>query len=53
MYKSFIGLYVDYGDIIFDLSFNKLFHDNLELIQYNASLAKTGAILGTLSGKLY
>ena len=44
---------LDYGDIIFDQAFNKSFHDNLESIQYNASLAITGAIRGTSKEKLY
>ena len=36
---SFIRPHLDYGDIIFDQAFNKSFHNNLELIQYNASLS--------------
>ena len=53
IYKSFIRLHLDYGHIIFDQAFNKSFHDNLESIQYNASLAITGAIIGTSKEKLY
>ena len=53
IYKSFIRPYLDYGDIISDQGFNKLFHDNLESIQYIASLAITGAITGTSKEKLY
>ena len=53
IYKSFIMPHLDYGDIIFDQAFNKSFHDNLESIQYNASLAITGAIRGTSKEKLY
>ena len=41
MYTSFIRPHLDYGDIIFDQAYNKSFHDFLELIQYNASLAIT------------
>ena len=44
IYKSFIRPHLKYGDIIFDQAFNKSFHDSLESIQYNASLAITGAI---------
>ena len=51
--KSFIRSHLDYSDIIFDHAFNKSFHDNLESIQYNASLAITGAIRGTSREKLY
>ena len=36
---SFIRPHLNYGDIIFDQAFNKSFHDNLESIQYNASLS--------------
>ena len=41
------------SDLIFDQAFNKSFHDNLESIQYNALLAITGAIRGTLKENLY
>ena len=51
MYKSFIRLHLDYDDI-FDLAFNKSFHDNLEAIEYSASLARTAAIRGTSREKL-
>ena len=47
IYKSFIRSHLDYGDIVFDQAFNKSFYDNLESIQYNASLAITGAIRST------
>ena len=53
IYKSLIRPHLDYGGIIFDQAFNKSFHDNLELIQYNASLAITGAIRGTSKENLY
>ena len=53
IYKSFIRPHLDYRDIIFDQAFNKSFHDNLELIQYIASLAITGPIRGTSKEKLY
>ena len=53
IYESFIRSHLDYGDIIFDQAFNKSLHDNLESIQYNASLAITGAIRGTSKEKLY
>ena len=40
-------------DIIFDQVHNKLFHDNLELIQYNGSSAITCAIRGASKERLY
>ena len=53
IYKSLIRPHLDYGHIIFDQAFNKSFHDNLESIQYNASLAITGTRRGTSKEKLY
>lgn len=49
--SSFTGPHLDCGDIIFDQVCNKLVIDNLEWIQYNASLAITGAIRDTLRKK--
>ena len=46
-------LLLDYGDIIFDQSFNMLFQQKVERIQYNAALAITGAIRGSSKEKLY
>ena len=48
IYKSFIRPHLDYGDIIYDQVYNFSFHQTLESIQYNAALAITGAIRGTL-----
>ena len=53
LFKSFIRPYLDYGDIIYEQGFNSSFHEKLESIQYNASLAITGAIRGTSMEKLY
>ena len=53
LYKSFIRPYLDYCDIIYEQAFNSSFHEKLESIQYNASLAITGAIRGTSREKLY
>ena len=49
IYKAFIRPHLDYGDIIYDRAYNESFHQKLESIQYNAALAITGAIRGTLS----
>ena len=51
IYKSFTRPHLDYGDIIYDQTFNKSFHEKIESIQYNAAI--TGAIRGTFSKKLY
>ena len=51
--KSFIGPHLDYGDIIYDRAYNTSFHQNIELVQYNAGLAIAGAVRGTSREKLY
>ena len=52
IYKSFIRPHFDYGDVIYDQTFNTSFHQRLESLQYNAALAITGAIRGTSKEKL-
>ena len=47
IFKSFIRPILDYGDIIYDRTYNTSFHQNIESIQYNAALAITGAVRGT------
>ena len=53
IYKSFIRPHLDYGDIVYDQAYNESFHQKLESIQYNVSLAITGAIRGTSREKIY
>ena len=53
IYKSFIRPHLDYGDLIYDKAFNESFHAKLESLQYNATLAITGAIRGSSSEKVY
>ena len=45
--------YLDYGDVIYDQRYNNSFHQELESIQYNATLAITGAIRCCSREKLY
>ena len=52
IYKSFIRPHLDYGDILYEQTFNNSFHERLESIQYNAALAITGAIRGSSREKL-
>ena len=52
IYKAFIRSHLDYGDILYDQA-HMSFHQKLESISYNACLAITGAIRGTLKEKLY
>ena len=44
IYKTFIRSHLDYGDIIYDQTYNASFHRKLESIQYFACLAITGTI---------
>ena len=53
IYKTFIRSQLDFADVIYDQDCNLPFHEKLESIQYNTCLAKTGAIRGTSSEKLY
>ena len=46
IYHSFVRPNLDYGDMIYDQAKN-------ELVQYNVSLAKTGAVGGIFQEKLY
>ena len=44
---------MNYGDFIYDQAYNASFHRKLELIQYNAALAITGATRRTSKEKIY
>ena len=53
IYKAIVRQYLDYGDILYDQTYNMFFHHKLESAQYNACLTITGAIRGTSTEKLY
>ena len=53
IYKAFVRPHLDYGDVLYDQTFNASFHEKLESIQYNACLALTGAIKDTSKDKVY
>ena len=53
IYKAFVRPHLGYGDILYDQAFNNSFHHRLEIIQYKAHLAITGAIRSTSGEKLY
>ena len=53
IYKLFIRLHLDYGDVVYDQPSNDAFSNKLESVQYNAALAITGAIKGTSCEKLH
>ena len=48
-----LGPHKDYKDIIYDKAFNESFYAKLESLQYNATLAVTGAIKGSSTEKIY
>ena len=53
IYKAFVRPHLNYGDVLYDQSFNTSFHEKLEFIQYNACLALTRAIRGTSTENVY
>ena len=53
IYRSFLRLRLDYGDVIYDRAFNGCFQNNLESVQYNAALAIPEVIRGSSIEKLY
>ena len=53
IYRSFIRPHLDYGNVIYDQPENESFSSKIESVQYNASLAITGAIRGTTQEKPY
>ena len=46
IYKSFIRLHLDYGDVLYDKTENENFQNKLEKVQYRACLLITSAIQG-------
>ena len=53
IYKSFIRLHLDYGDVIYDQVYNVSFQEKVESIQYNAAIAITGTIRDISKEKLF
>ena len=51
--KSFIRLHLDYADIIYGQPNNLSLRNKIEICQYNAALAITGAIRGSSKKRLY
>ena len=47
VFKAFIRPNLDYGDIIYNQSYNNSFHKKMESIQYNAALATTSTLRDT------
>ena len=53
IYKPFIRPNLDYGDMIYDQTFNMSFQQKMETIQYNAVLAIICTIRGSFNEKHY
>ena len=53
IYKCFVRTHLDYADIIYDQAFSNSFHPKIESVQYNTTLAITGATRGTSREKIY
>ena len=53
IYKSFVRPHLDYGDILYCQPYNESINSKLGSVQYNTTLAITGAIKGTSRSKLY
>ena len=53
IYKLFTRPHLDYGDNLYNQTFNNSFHEKLESIQYKATLAITDAIKGGCREKSY
>ena len=49
----FVRPHIDYGDILFDQTYNTYFHEKLESVQYSTYLALTRAIRGSSKEKIY
>ena len=53
IYKCFVRIHLDYGDIIHDQAFNNSFHQKTESLQSNAALAITVTIKRMSKEKIY
>ena len=53
IYKAFAWRHLDYGDILYDQSYNLLFHQKVDAIQYRVCLAITGGKRCTSRENIY
>ena len=51
--KAFVSPHLNFGDILYDQTYNVSFHQKLEKIQCNACIAITGTIRSTSKDKIY
>ena len=53
IFRSFVKLRLEYDDVLYDQSYNNTFHQKMESVQYNATLAITGAVRGSSRENFY
>ena len=53
IYKSFVRPHLGYGDITYQQPNKENLNQKIERVQYNATLATTGAMKGTYQSRLY
>ena len=53
IYKTLVRPILNYADVIYNTPLTELFRNKLEMVQYNAALAITGAIKGVLHDRIY
>ena len=53
IHKSFLRPHLDYGDVIYDRTFNESFQNKIKSVQYNAAWAIAGGIRGSSRERLY
>ena len=53
IFRSFVKPRLEYDDVLYDQSYNNTFHQKMESVQYNATLAITGAVRGSSRENFY
>ena len=53
IFRSFVKPRLEYDDALYDQSYNNTLHQKMESVQYNATLAITGAIRGSSRENFY
>ena len=53
IYKCFVRIHLDYGDVTYDQAFNNSICQKIKCLQYNIALAITSTIRGTSKEKIY
>ena len=53
IFRSFVKPRLEYDDVLYDQSYNNTFQQKMESVQYNATLAITGAVRGSSRENFY